>query len=76
MNVINRIVDLFRKRRILKAARKCGCDVDGDVLVYKGTTYFVYCLLNYVIRINKAEPNDKCKIDYVRIIHEGENHGK
>lgn len=64
MNVINRIVDLFRKRRILKAAVKCGCDVDGDMLVYKNTYYIVDCVHNYVSR---------CKIPLDD--QGGENHG-
>ena len=69
MNVINRMVDLFRKRRILKAAVKCGCDVDGDMLVYKNTYYIVDCVHNYVVRCKI--PLDNSVIDD----QGGENHG-
>lgn len=61
MNLINRIVDLFRKRRILKAAKECGCDTDGDLLVYKGTYYIVFILARVIFRAR---------------IPEGENYGK
>lgn len=32
----------FKKRAILRAAKKYGCDLDGDIITYKGVKYFVY----------------------------------
>lgn len=55
MNLINRIVDLFRKKKILKATITCGCDLDGDLLVYKGTTYWVNWLNGIVMRTQIRE---------------------
>ena len=32
----------FRKRKILRYACKTGCDLDGDIVTYKGTKYYVH----------------------------------
>lgn len=48
---IKKIVDIFRKRKILKYARYSGYDVDGDIVVYKGSTYYVYILDNVCKRV-------------------------
>lgn len=39
------------KRAILKVARAAGCDVDGDIIIYRREKYYVHCLYNIVDRI-------------------------
>ena len=47
-----KMIDSFRFKHIMNAAKTCGCDVDGDIVVYKGTTkYFVNIELNYICRL-------------------------
>lgn len=46
-----KIVDIFRKHTILKYARYSGCDVDGDIIVYKGSTYYVHIFDNVCVRV-------------------------
>jgi len=50
-----KLIDQIRKKKIFKAAIACGCDVDGDILVYKGVTYFVHIQLNDIRRVQKKE---------------------
>lgn len=38
---MKRLIDFFRKKRILEAAKELGCDVDGDLIRYKGINYYV-----------------------------------
>jgi hypothetical protein len=47
----------FKKQKILTASCHHGCDVDGDVFIYKGKFYFVDSLNNIVERL------DELKID-------------
>ena len=39
--LIKKLKFWFTKRKILKIARKSGCDVDGDILNYNGKQYLV-----------------------------------
>lgn len=32
------------KKSILKGARMCGCDIDGDIFIYRGNKYYVHVL--------------------------------
>lgn len=52
---MKKLIDFFRKRKIFKAALELGCDVDGDIVVYKGVTYFVHIQLNDLRRVPKKE---------------------
>ena len=48
----NYVVDIFRKRKIMKLATKDGwINLDGDVITYKGTKYIVNVLGNYIARV-------------------------
>ena len=38
------------KEAILHEARRCGCDIDGDIISYEGNRYIVYLYTNTVIR--------------------------
>lgn len=49
--MFNKIIDLLRKRRIIKYAKHLGCDADGDILTYKGTKYFVYLFRGMVKKV-------------------------
>lgn len=35
------MIGYFKKRRILKLAEMSGCDIDGDIVYYKGKSYYV-----------------------------------
>lgn len=39
-----KIVDWYRKRKIFDHVMELGIDVDGDIITYKGTRYFVHVL--------------------------------
>lgn len=46
----NFIIDSIRKPKILEKALENGCDVDGDIVIYKGVVYFVYIYTGYIRR--------------------------
>lgn len=45
----------LKKRIILKRARLSGCDVDGDIIYYKGKAYYVCLYTNMVKQIKGVE---------------------
>ena len=49
--MLEKIIDCFRKPRIFKLAQKSGCDIDGDVITYKGVTYAINILNGILIRV-------------------------
>lgn len=49
--MLEKIIDCFRKPRIFKLAQKLGCDVDGDVIMYKGVKYVIHILSGTLIRV-------------------------
>ncbi|MCC2832094.1 hypothetical protein [[Clostridium] innocuum] len=50
-NLFTKLIDLFRKARIFKFAELIGCDRDGDVITYKGTTYYINIFYNKLVRV-------------------------
>ena len=44
----NSIVDRFRRKAIIKTAIENGCDIDGDIICYKGI-YYVINIMNGII---------------------------
>ena len=44
------VTDKKLKEAILHKARRCGCDIDGDIISYEGNRYIVYLYTNTVIR--------------------------
>ena len=46
----NSIVDRFRRRAIIKTAIKNGCDIDGDIICYKGIYYVIYIMNDIIYR--------------------------
>ena len=44
------VTDRKLKEAILHEARRCGCDIDGDIISYEGNRYIVYLYTNTVIR--------------------------
>ena len=44
------VTDRKLKKAILHEARRCGCDIDGDIISYEGNRYIVYLYTNTVIR--------------------------
>ena len=44
------VTDKKLKNAILHKARRCGCDIDGDIISYEGNRYIVYLYTNTVIR--------------------------
>jgi hypothetical protein len=44
-----------KKEKILSEAIRYGCDVDGDVFVYKGAFYYVEPINNELERINELK---------------------
>lgn len=51
----------LKKRMILKRARLIGCDIDGDIIYYKGKTYYVYLYTNTVKQIKGVEYPFYCR---------------
>ena len=50
--MIEKIVDWYRKPKIFKLALKYNCDLDGDVIKHKGTTYAFHYLQGWIKRVN------------------------
>ena len=44
------VTDKKLKEAILHEARRCSCDIDGDIISYEGNRYIVYLYTNTVIR--------------------------
>lgn len=49
--MIEKIIDHFRKPMIFKHAEKSGCDIDGDIIVYRGTKYYIHILAGILKRV-------------------------
>ena len=47
------VTDRKLKKAILNEARRCSCDIDGDIISYEGNRYIVYLYTNRVIREEK-----------------------
>lgn len=54
----NSIVDRFRRRAIIKTALKNGCDIDGDIICYKGIYYVIHLMNGIVYRSTSNEKED------------------
>ena len=54
-NLLNKIVDNYRKRKIFEKAIKNGCDMDGDIVNYKGVNYVIHIRYGLVKRIEESE---------------------
>ena len=52
---MKKLIDRFRKEKILNATVDCKCDIDGDVLVYKNVLYYVDIQKDYIDRIRKVD---------------------
>ena len=56
-NLLERIIDFvtdkIRKKRILEIAMEYAQNLDGDVVVYNDTVYYVHIMDNYVKRIGE-----------------------
>ena len=50
LNFNGEVTDRKLKEAILDKARRCGCDIDGDIISYEGNRYIVYLYTNTVIR--------------------------
>ena len=50
INLKNSIVDRFRRKAIIKTALEHGCDIDGDIICYKGIYYVIYILDDIIYR--------------------------
>ena len=44
------VTDKKLKEAVLHEAMRCGCDIDGDIILYEGNRYIVYLYTNIVIR--------------------------
>lgn len=44
---------LMLKRAIIKTAQKSGCDIDGDIVLYKNKRYYVHCMHGIVEQIRE-----------------------
>ena len=51
--MIQKIIDLFRKRKIFKLCKFFGTNWDGDIIDYKGATYYVDISRNILFRIKE-----------------------
>lgn len=49
--MLTRLIDRFRRKKILEYAIKYGRDVDGDIVNYKGVTYYVHILEGVAFRL-------------------------
>ncbi len=58
INLKNSIVDRFRRRAIIKTAIENGCDIDGDIICYKGIYYVIYILDDIIYRSTRNEKED------------------
>lgn len=54
----NSIVDRFRRRAIIKTAIDNGCDIDGDIICYKGIYYVIYIMDGIIYRSARNEKED------------------
>lgn len=46
---------MILKRFIFKKAMKLGCDVDGDILIYRGNYYYVHVLNGTCVKTEAPE---------------------
>lgn len=54
----NSIVDRFRRRGIIVTAMQNGCDLDGDIVYYKGVYYVVNIRIGIIYRSIRNEKED------------------
>ena len=54
----NSIVDRLRRRAIIKTAIDNGCDIDGDIICYKGIYYVIYIMDGIIYRSARNEKED------------------
>lgn len=54
----NSIVDRFRRREIIKTAIENGCDIDGDIIYYKGIYYVIHIMNGIIYRSGCNEKED------------------
>lgn len=52
INWLEKMIDWYRKPKIFNFAMKHGCDVDGDVITYKGTKYVFHIMSGWIKRVN------------------------
>lgn len=45
----------LKRNRILKLAKKAGCDADGDIFIYRGNVYFVKLSSSTVVKTGKYD---------------------
>lgn len=62
--MLEKIIDCFRKPMIFKRAQKAGCDIDGDIVTYHGTRYYVNILADIVRRVNEDVATQNYKTCY------------
>ena len=48
------IIDKIRKKKLIKRAIEDGRDVDGDVIFYDDTVYYVHIMKKYIKRIGEC----------------------
>ena len=53
--MLSKIIDKFRRKKIIDYAIAKGCDHDGDIVVYKGVSYIVYLVEGLVCRVNPSK---------------------
>lgn len=49
--MLKRLYFYLCKRKIMSFARRIGCDVDGDVVYYKGKRYYINVFQNVLKKI-------------------------
>lgn len=45
---MKKIYNPFKKKKIIKYAKNYGCNLDGDIVPYKGSLYYVVIVKNLV----------------------------
>ena len=58
INLKNSIVDRFRRKAIIKTAIEHGCDIDGDIIYYKGIYYVIHIMDGIIYRSTHNEKED------------------
>ena len=58
INLKNSIVDRFRRKAIIKIAIENGCDIDGDIICYKGIYYVIHIMNGIIYRSACNEKED------------------
>ena len=58
INLKNSIVDRFRRKEIIATAMRNGCDLDGDIVYYKGVYYVINIMMDIIYRTECNEKED------------------